>query len=857
MTPMLRRWLPTISLITLALIALAWVWTLNPAHEERDVIQERLDKASAPLVPGRTIGQTFTSQHAGLKAVEVLLALYEDPKRQLPPSARVLCTLQRLGEPEAGPITVEISAVGLKHNQRLRFSFSPLADSAQNTYRFTLSSAGDYGLGFWHTTTEAYADGEMLANVSPPSGDLYFVTAYDYHLQEILRDLLTASGRLGRYLPGLLITLFLPGFVLSLYCLPASRLDAGVYVALVMALSLSIWPLALLWSTVLGIRWGNRGAWVVTALFLLAGLYWGYRAHHRRREVRAQRGSRRPGGLFPSLAWDPLPDLALVTVVLAALATRLLEVRELVVPAWVDSVHHTLITQLISEQGMVPSSYQPYMPAGVFFYHYGFHANAAMLTWLSGLAPYQAVLLLGQILNAGAVLGVYALAAGLTRRRWAGVGAAVVAGALSNMPAYYVSWGRYTQLTGLFLLPLVCVVTMWLLEARATERALWIVGAILVAGLEVIHYRVLVFYALFWLSYWPLLGWRRLRGRGPRQVAVARWGVEMMRSARTALILAGLALLLTLPWAGRLLLRVVPNVGTVYGGWAASEGYNAFPVELIRSGWTRPLLCVAGAGAVWGLLRRQGKVQLLVGWVGWWFLAANLHLLGLRDIWLIHNSSVVISLWLPVSILCGWLAADLSVLLMRILSLALRSLPWRSMVSTALFAAACILVARGSWQLVDIVNPTTILVTPDDLRAIRWAQENIPADARVLINTRKWMGEVRMGADAGWWLSLLAKRQTTMPSVLYAVAPSYFEEVNDLARTVEEAPSLDDPALLARLKDEGITHVFVGARGGRLMPQELEASPHYRLLYSSGPARVYAFTDNAGAQPCPCLSGAY
>jgi hypothetical protein len=96
-----------------------------------------------------------------------------------------------------------------------------------------------------------------------------------------------------------------------------------------------------------------------------------------------------------------------------------------------------------------------------------------------------------------------------------------------------------------------------------------------------------------------------------------------------------------------------------------------------------------------------------------------------------------------------------------------------------------------------------------------------------------------------------------MPSVLYAVAPSYFEEVNDLARTVEEAPSVDDPALLARLKDEGITHVFVGARGGRLMPQELEASPHYRLLYSSGPARVYAFTDHSGAQPCPCLSGAY
>jgi len=82
----------------------------------------------------------------------------------------------------------------------------------------------------------------------------------------------------------------------------------------------------------------------------------------------------------------------------------------------------------------------------------------------------------------------------------------------------------------------------------------------------------------------------------------------------------------------------------------------------------------------------------------------------------------------------------------------------------------------------------------------------------------------------------------TLPSVLYAQSQgTYREAVNDLARTVEESESLDDAALRERLVREGVTHVFVGARGGRLMPKDLEPSPYYRLRYATGPVRVYEF----------------
>jgi hypothetical protein len=72
--------------------------------------------------------------------------------------------------------------------------------------------------------------------------------------------------------------------------------------------------------------------------------------------------------------------------------------------------------------------------------------------------------------------------------------------------------------------------------------------------------------------------------------------------------------------------------------------------------------------------------------------------------------------------------------------------------------------------------------------------------------------------------------------------------VADLASAVEalapgpdgaRAATPDDPAFLGRLRAEGVTHVYVGARGGPLMPRDLDPSPHYRAVYTDGPVRLY------------------
>jgi hypothetical protein len=823
MSPLRRHFALVIALVAL-LGLVGWVLARNPTYEERDVVQERLDAATPPLDEGYTVGQTFCARRAGLKAVEVLLAVYEG-YAAAPSESRLVLTLERLDASGSEPVRVSLPAGGLVHNERVRLGFAPLWDSRGATYRLTLASAGAGGLGFWHTTADAYAYGGLLIDGQEQPGDLVLTTLYEYRLTDALAEAWGLARREARQGPGLVLLLTLPGLVLALYGLHDQAYDLGTWLALVLALSMAAWPLLLLWASVLRLFLTGDRIWAVVAALLGLALYRTLRLSRAKRPLllieRDQEGS----------GW--LPQVALLAILCVTLATRLLQVRELVVPAWVDSMHHTVITQLIADAGGIPASYEPYMPVQDFHYHFGFHALAAMLMRLSGLPAHRAVLLLGQVLNAAGVLAAYLLGRWLSGRAWGGVVAALVAGALSSFPAYYVSWGRYTQLAGLLVLPATCFLAAELLRHRRS-RGLWVCATWLAAGLLLTHYRVLLFYLLFWPPYLGLLLWRE---RG----AWAAWGALL----GTSLLLAGVALWASAPWVARMVVRILPQVEGVYGGWASPEGYNDFPGNLVDLGWGRALVYVSGAGALWGLLRRRGEVIFLAAWTGLWFLAANLHLLGLHDIWLLHNPAVVISLWLPESALCGWLVVDLLAWLGRGLEHLSARVRWQETMAALLLVATLALAGWGSWRMVDVLNPTTVLVSEDDLRAMAWAAENTPTDALFLINSRVWQGDLRVGSDGGWWLPLLADRRTTLPCVLYYQGPpEYVDSVRELARSVEEAASLDDPALIERLQSAGVSHVFVGARGGRLMPEDLDASPHYRLLYGSGPSRIYAFVAN-------------
>ena len=309
-----------------------------------------------------------------------------------------------------------------------------------------------------------------------------------------------------------------------------------------------------------------------------------------RQETPATRRPARPrGGLGRALAWLASPGPLLIYVLALSLGARLWSVRDLVMPNWWDSVHHTVIVQLLLDHGGLFSSWEPYAPLTTFTYHFGFHGAVASLSWLSGLAAPQAVLVFGQVLNGLTVLGAYLLAQRLTGRPWAGLLAALVTGLVSLMPAYYVNWGRYTQLAGQIILPALMVVTMEAVERGGRRRLA--VMAILAAGLALTHYRVAIFYGAFVVALLLVRAWQNRRA--PRTV----WhrGGSPGRGCLAALAL-------TAPWVWNLWLNLAPGQPATSDGRAdARERGVAGHLQLHSGPGLHPaaLLCCGPPWRAW------------------------------------------------------------------------------------------------------------------------------------------------------------------------------------------------------------------------------------------------------------------
>ena len=408
----------------------------------------------------------------------------------------------------------------------------------------------------------------------------------------------------------------------------------------------------------------------------------------------------------------------------------------------------------------------------------------------------------------------------------AGLVAMGVVGTVSLMPAYYVTWGRYTQLAGLVVLPAAVMLTLWWVEGG--ERWALALGGVAVAGLGLVHYRVLVFYGAFVaaLVVYGLVG-RAMEG-------VRRWrgeeglSWEARAGARDYLVrvgvLAGLSLLLLSPWGARMA-RVLITRGA-WPGLEVGADYGAVPYDLLLMPRNLPLAVAAAWGLALGLRRRHHGIVLVVLWTLFLGVVAALGSPALPA------SAVVISLFLPEAVLIGYLVSR---------ALAADVAPhWRLAVGAGLLAVT----AWGAAGMMSIVNPATVLMTQDDAAAVEWVREHTPPQARFLINSRPWQGNIYAGTDAGYWLAVLAQRETVPPPVMYVLGMP--DEVGAINRVSEMAAS--GPVHAGDLRRAGVTHVFVGARGGRIDPARLLSDPEFDLLYTNGQAWVFRLSPETQAK---------
>ena len=121
---------------------------------------------------------------------------------------------------------------------------------------------------------------------------------------------------------------------------------------------------------------------------------------------------------------------------------------------------------------------------------------------------------------------------------------------------------------------------------------------------------------------------------------------------------------------------------------------------------------------------------------------------------------------------------------------------------------------------------------------------NLPPDARVAVNAWQWLGVTWAGSDGGAWIVPLTRREATTPPVDHIYDAGLFEQVRAFNEAAMARDDWSGPAAADWLREQGVTHVYAGQRGGPLDPAELSRNPGLSLLFQSEGTFVFAVTSD-------------
>ncbi|WP_322512579.1 hypothetical protein [Chloroflexus sp.] len=641
----------------------------------------------------------------------------------------------------------------------------------------------------------------------------------------------------GRVLLATGLWLIAPGYLLERW-LPGPRPHWLLRIALWLGISLSVLPLIYLWVTTIG---GNLPSTVLNAAALLLAVGSIVAAWHDLATAQRQ----------PSTTtW-----LLLLVLVIGAWL-RAEQIAGLAFPAWVDSVHHALMVRVAAETGRAPWTLTPYLPVVEMPYHWGYHVVIAAAWRLSGGELPDVMLWSGQLLNWWQSVAAAALALLCWRRPIAAIVAAAVVGSISWMPAYYVSWGRYTQLSGLLLLVALAIAwQQWLDAGSRRERAGWLaIIAIVIAGLSLVHMRIFVFGGALIAAQsfvWSL--------RQSRRTIIARVAQALLASVA--------AVALATPWWLLLLRRVLVPAATGAQSLTSGGSYVQLNYDLMWIGPNEWLVALALIGGAIGIARRQSIAAVLLLWVGglavltnpwlvsyltppaglvllfysvtrrrWLLSGLGLLLLAINPatvrlpyLWLLPVDIAAISLFLPLSSLIGGGMA----------------LIWPAQRRFGQIGGMIALIGLTIWgasQQRAIVNPVTVLATAADREAIAWVAEQTPPTARFLINAAPWLPGVARGNDGGWWITPLTGRWTSTPPALFvygdAASAQAARQRSQQIIDFGDGKTVDLDALISA---EQIDYIYTSPNGP-LRPEHFANRPGYEVAFAQDGVVIYRVT---------------
>jgi hypothetical protein len=262
--------------------------------------------------------------------------------------------------------------------------------------------------------------------------------------------------------------------------------------------------------------------------------------------------------------------------------------------------------------------------------------------------------------------------------------------------------------------------------------------------------------------------------------------------------------------------------------------FSGFTWQYLTAGLGTTTLVLALFGLILGLALRRSFAFTLLLWIALLFVLPNLSALGLPGGYLVNQTAVEISLFLPISVLGGFFISQAVGMVDYIPRKVIR----RVCLGGLLLLSVPFLLL-GAQKTLTILNPVTVLSRQPDLPALAWMQANLPEGETVLINPFLWGYGIYAGSDGGYWITPLTGHPTLPPPVLYGVSSKEItDKISQLcAQVIEQG---QHPAALADLlQQNGIRYVYLGARGGVISPSALLESSDFHLRYQAEGSWVY------------------
>lgn len=626
------------------------------------------------------------------------------------------------------------------------------------------------------------------------------------------------------YIAAGVMLLLLPGIAWQSLFKSPNR-DFFEFLAQAAGLSISLFSLGALYTHLFGLKFNHASVLTFLLICVVVVVYSSWRSvRNRSGDKKGQLNWKKVNFrklIEPLKQSNTLIMIGLGLIFLLVLGWRFIQMRGVLLPAWVDSVHHVLIIRVILENCALPSTLEPYLPVP-FYYHFAFHWVTALYSFLTHLPPAQATLIFGQILNAAIALSVYRLGRGLWRDwRRAGL-AAILVGFVSQMPAYYLTWGRYPLLTGMLILPLAIAEALETVK-RGFSLSSFLALALLTSGLLLSHYYAALSFGIFLV----VLVFTEMIDH------IRAWKSTLVRHVLPVIVAGGFGFILALPWLLRMwrFTQTFTAIGTLLPTVDAVErayfpNYLPYLWKLLGPVHNHLLLFLAIPGLVMAIWRKWTRPFGI-----WALILTLLSLPWMIQIAPFRPDHAAIVLFLPVSLFVSDLFVSLTDWIGRG--------RFASYKVIAILLPLLALITWGLWQTRSVVNASTILVDKADVKALEWIQNSTPPDANFLINVSPWQAGILRGVDGGWWITPLTGRSTFLPPALYPLGPQkYVDQINQLAGRVSQLTGCT-AELRNIIETAGVTYVYIHDGKGNLTSESLINCPGMIELYNQQGVHIY------------------